>query len=62
MAFSHHDAAKRDQWRGCKANLFRAKEHGNGRIASGFDLAVGLQYHARTQIVHYQGLVGFGNT
>jgi hypothetical protein len=42
MALAHHDAARRDQRRGGKAELVRAEQRGDGDIAAGAHAAIGL--------------------
>ena len=61
VALAHHDAAQGDQRRGGEAELLGAEQRGDGDVASGFELAVGLQHYAGAQVVHHQGLMGFGD-
>ena len=60
VAFAHHDAAHRDQRRGRKAEFFGAEQRGNGDVAAGLQLAVGLHADAAAQIVQQQHLLRFG--
>ena len=60
MALAHHDAAHGDQRRGGEAELLGAQQRGDGDVAAGLQLAVGLHADAAAQIVHHQHLLGFG--
>ena len=60
MALAHHDAAHGDQRRGGEAELFRAQQRGDGHVAAGLQLAIGLHADAAAQIVHHQHLLRFG--
>ncbi len=62
MTLAHHDAAQGDQRRGREAEFFGTQYRRNRDVATGFELAVGLHYDARTQVIHHQCLVGFGQT
>ena len=42
MTFAHHNATQCDKRRSSKAELFCPQQCGNGDIAPGLDLAVGL--------------------
>ena len=57
VALAHHDAAKRDQRRRGEAEFFGAQDRGDHDIATGLELAVGFQPHARAQVVEHQRLV-----
>ena len=61
VANAHHDAAHGDECCGGKSKLFGTEQSCNNHIASGFELSVGFDYDARSQIVEHEGLVGFGN-
>ena len=61
VTLAHHDAAERDQRRGGEAEFFGAEERGDGDVAAGLELTVGLQHHAAAQVVHHQRLVRFGD-
>src|SRR6185437_4310628 len=60
MAFAHHDTAFDDEGCGSETPFFRTQQGGDGDVAAGFHLAVGLEDDAATKLVLYQGLVGFG--
>ncbi len=60
MALAHHDAAHGDERRGGEAELFGAEQGGDGDVAAGLELAIGLQADAAAQIVHDEHLLGFG--
>jgi len=60
VADAHHDAPQGHQRSGGKAELLGAQQCGNGHIAAGLELAVGLYGDTAAQVVQYQGLVGFG--
>ena len=60
VALAHHDAAERDQRRGGEAVLLGAEQRRDHDVAPGLELAVGLQRHARAQVVEHQRLVGLG--
>ena len=59
VALAHHDAAHGHQRRGGEAELLGAQQRGDGDVAAGLQLAVGLHADAAAQIVHHQHLVGF---
>ncbi len=61
MTLAHHDAAERDERRGCKAEFLGPEERGDGNVAAGLQLSVRLQHHARAQVVHHERLVRFGD-
>ena len=61
VALAHHDAADRDQRRGGEAELLGAQHAGDGDVAAGLELAVGLEDHPRTQVAQHQRLVGLGD-
>ena len=61
MTLAHHDAAERDERRGRKTELFGAEERRDRDVAAGLQLTVGLQHHARAQVVHHERLVRFGD-
>ena len=60
VALAHHDAAHGDQRRGGEAELLGAQQRGDGHVAAGLQLAVGLHADAAAQVVHHQHLLGFG--
>ena len=60
VALAHHDAAHGDQRRGGEAELLGAQQRGDGHVAAGLQLAVGLHAHAAAQVVHHQHLLGLG--
>ena len=60
VALAHHDAAHGDQRRGGEAELLGAQQRGDGDVAAGLQLAVGLHADAAAQIVHHQHLLRFG--
>ena len=60
MADAHHDAAERDEGRGGEAEFLGAEQGGDGDVAAGLQLAVGLDGDAAAQIVEHEGLVGLG--
>ena len=59
MALAHHDAAQGHQGRRGEAKLFGPEKRGDRHVPAGFQLAVGLQHHARAQVVHHQRVMGF---
>ena len=59
VALAHHDAAHGDQRRGGKAELLGAQQRGDGHVAPGLQLAVGLHANAAAQIVQQQHLLRF---
>ena len=60
MAHAHHDAAERDQRRGGETEFLGAEQRGDGHVAAGLQLAVGLDDDAAAQVVEDQRLVRFG--
>ena len=60
VALAHHDAAHGDQRRGGEAELLGAQQRGDGDVAAGLQLAVGLHADAAAQIVQHQHLLRFG--
>ncbi len=50
----------RDQRRGGEAELLGAQQRGDGHVAAGLQLAVGLHADAAAQVVHHQHLLRFG--
>ena len=60
MALAHHDAAHGDQRGGGEAEFLGAEQRGDGDIAAGLQLAVGLHADAPAQVVHHQHLLRFG--
>ena len=60
VALAHHDAAHGDQRRGGEAELLGAEQRGDGDVAAGLQLAVGLHADAAAQIVHHEHLLRFG--
>ena len=61
VANAHHDAAHGDECCGGKSKFFGTEQGCNNHIAPGFELSVGFDYDARSQIVEHEGLMGFGN-
>ncbi len=61
VADAHHDAAGGDEGGGGEADFFSAQKHGDGDVAAGFNLAVGLQNDSAAEVVHHEHLLGFGN-
>ena len=59
MAFAHHDATFHHQRRCGKAEFVGAQQGGNGDIAPGFHLSVGLNSNAAAQVVQNEGLLRF---
>lgn len=60
VALAHHHATQHDQGRSGKAE-FLGSEHGHRHdVASGLELAVGLQAHLPAQAVAHQGLLRLG--
>ena len=57
MANTHHDAPFGHQGRGREAELLGAQKTGDGHVAPGLQLSVGLHRDAVAQVVHYQDLV-----
>ena len=62
MTHPHHDAAKRDQRRGRETELLGTEQGGDGDIAAGLELPVGLDVNAAPQIVKHERLVSFGES
>ena len=62
MALAHHDAADRDERRGCESELFGAEQRGDHDVATGLQLAVGLNANAAAQIVEQQHLLRFSQS
>ena len=60
MADAHHDAAHHDERRGGKTKFLRAEQRGDGHVAAGLQLAVGLDVNAAAQIVQHERLVRLG--
>ena len=60
VALAHHDASQRDQRRGGESELFGAQQRGDGHVAAGLELAVGLHGDAAAQVVEHQYLLRFG--
>ena len=60
MAYAHHDAAHRDEWRGGETELLCAEQGGNGDVAAGFELAIGLHDDAGAKVIKDESLVGLG--
>ena len=57
VALAHHDAAEGDEGRGGETELLRAEQRRDCDIAPGLQLTIGLQHHARTEVVHHQHLM-----
>ena len=51
VAHAHHEATEGYQRSSRKAKFFSAKETGNGDIATGLELTIGLNDDAGTQVV-----------
>ncbi len=62
VAFAHHDAAHGHERRGREAELFGPQQRGDGHVASGLQLAIGLDADAAAQIVHDQHLLRLGQS
>ena len=60
MTLAHHDTARCNQRRGGKAVLVCTEQRTNGDIAPCPQPAINLNRDAAAQIVHHQGLLGFG--
>ena len=60
MADAHHDAAEHHERRGGKTKFLRAEQRGDGHVAAGLQLAVGLDVNAAAKIVQHERLVRFG--
>lgn len=60
VALAHHDAAQGDQGRGGEAKFFRAEQSGDGHVAAGLQLAIGLHADAAAQVVEQKDLLSFG--
>ena len=60
IAHAHHDAAEAHQRRGGKAEFLCAQHAGDGHVAAGHELAVGLEAHAAAQAVGDEALVRLG--
>ena len=60
MAHAHHDAAQRHQRRRGKAEFLGAQQRGDGHVAAGLQLPVGLHRDAAAQVVEHQRLVRLG--
>ena len=62
VAFAHHDATLDHQ--GCrrKTKFIGTEQGGDGHIATGFHLTVGLHANALPESIHHQGLLGLGQT
>ena len=58
VALAHHDAAQGDQRGGGEAEFLGTEQRSDRHVPAGLQLAVGLQDHARAQVVHDQRLVG----
>lgn len=57
VALAHHDAAHGDERRGREPKLLGTQERGNGEVAAGAHLPIGLQHGAAAQVVRHQSLV-----
>ena len=51
---------RRDERRGGEAELLGAEQRGEGDVAPGLELAVGLQTRAAAQVVHHEHLLRLG--
>ena len=60
MALAHHDTARRDQRRGGEAELVGPEQRADHDVTAGAQAAIDLHRDAAAQIVHHQGLLGFG--
>src|SRR3954470_893717 len=59
VALAHHDAAHRDERSGSESKFFGAEKRGDGYVASGLQLAVGLDADAAAKVVKQQNLLCF---
>ncbi len=60
MTLAHHDAARRDQRSGGKAELVSAQQRADGDVAAGPQPTVDLHRNAGAQVVEQQCLLGLG--
>ncbi len=60
MADAHHDAAHDDQRRGGEPEFLRAQERGDGDVAAGLQLTVGLHDDAVAQTIQHKRLLRLG--
>src|ERR1022692_2511267 len=60
VALAHHDAAHGDQGGGGKAEFLGSEQRGDGDVAAGLQLAIGLDADAPAQDVQNQHLLGLG--
>src|SRR3954469_22763771 len=60
MTNPHHDATKRNERRGGKAELFGAEKRGNNHVAASFKLAISFHNDTAAEIVEEQCLVRLG--
>lgn len=60
MADTHHDTPQSHQRGGGKAELLSAQQGGNGNVAAGLQLTIGLDGDPVAQVVQQQGLVRLG--
>ena len=61
VALAEHDAAHDDERGRREAELLCAEETGDGNVAPGLELAVGLDDDAAAQVVHHEDLLGLGH-
>ena len=62
VANAHHDAAERDERRGGETEFLGTEKRGDGDIAAGLELAIGLHRDTAAEVVQNEGLVGLGET
>src|SRR6185503_14078816 len=62
MTLAHHHATLDDERRSGESKLVGAKQRGDGYIATGLELPVGLQTHSSAQAIHHEGLLCLGKT
>ena len=60
VADAHHDAAERDERPGGEPEFLGAEQRGDGNVAAGLELAVGLDDDATAEIVQHERLVRLG--
>ena len=60
MAFTHHDAASRDQRRGGEAEFIRPEQRANHDITPGAQAAIHLHGNAPTQPIQHKRLLRLG--
>ena len=60
MAFAHHDAASRDQWRGGEAEFIGSEQRANHHIAPRTQAAIHLHGNAPAQPIQHECLLRLG--